>query len=203
MALLVGGLEASGLGASSVIADIRWSELLATVHRQMRSVVGPSANLEDLTQAALEQIIRSIDRFRGEGELSTFTYRVCVNVAMNHWRWFQRWLRRFTKDDPVEAPSLESDPADMTIELERARRLHACLDRMAPERRVVVTLADLEDLPASRIAEILGCPEPTVQSRLRRGRQELEALLEGDPIFARDLRDDPTDDAKDVRGGKR
>ena len=163
---------------------------------------GPSANLEDLTQAALEQVVRSVERFRGEGDLSTFTYRVCVNVAMNHWRWFRRWLRRFTKDEVVEAPSLESDPSDMTIELERARRLHACLERMAPDRRVVVTLADLEDLPASRIAEIMGCPEPTVRSRLRRARQELEALLAEEPVFARGLRDDPAGETKDARGGE-
>jgi RNA polymerase sigma-70 factor (ECF subfamily) len=201
MALLVGGLEASAFEASDVMG-IRWSELVVTVHRQMRSIAGPSADLEDLTQTALEQVVRSIDRFRGEGELSSFTYRVCVHVALNHWRSFRRWLRRFTQDDDAEPPSLESDPAEMTVELERARRLHACLDRMAPERRIVVTLADLEDLPASRIAEIMGCPEPTVRSRLRRAREELEALLASDPVFARGLRGDPTDRTKDDRGGE-
>jgi len=171
--------------------EVRWNELVKTVHRQMRSVAGPSNDLEDLAQTALEQIVRSLDRYRGEGELSTFTYRVCVHVACNHWRWFRRWLRRFTFDDTVETPSGEGDPADLSLEHERARRLHACLERLSPRKRIVVTLADLEELPASRIAEIMQCPEPTVRSRLREARRELAEHLARDPLFSDAEREAP------------
>jgi RNA polymerase sigma-70 factor (ECF subfamily) len=197
VALLVGGLEASVFAATSRARgreDVAWDDLVATVHRQMRTVAGTSRDLEDLTQVALEQIVRSLERFRGDGELATFTYRVCVNVALNHWRSYKRWFRRFTHEEPVEPICPEGSPSDMAIELERARRLYACLERLSPERRVVLTLADLEDLPASRIAEIVGSPEPTVRSRLRKARIELAALLAGDPAFAKDT-DDETPNA--------
>jgi RNA polymerase sigma factor (sigma-70 family) len=184
MAILVGSLHDSILASGRAVDDPCWHELVATVHRQMRSIAGPGRDLEDLTQAALEQVVRSRGRFRGDAELATFTYSVCVHVALNHWKWFRRWLRRFTVDEPVDVPGLESDPADMTIELQRARRLHACLDQLSPTRRIVVTLADLEDLPASRIAEIMGCPEATVRSRLQRARRELASLLAVDPVFS-------------------
>ena len=196
MALVVGGLPAPALARAEAAERVRWGELVATVHRQMRSVAGPTADLEDLTQAALEQIVRSLDRFRGEAELTTFTYRVCVNVALNHWRWFRRWFRRFSREEAPEPECPNGDPSELALELERARVLHACLARLSPMQRVVVTLADLEELPASRIAEILECPEPTVRSRLRKARAELSGRLAREPAFGPGAREIGSDERR-------
>src|SRR5262245_35943582 len=136
--------------------DVAWPEIVRTVHAYMRSIVGPSRDLEDLTQAALEQVVRGLPRFEGRSQLSTFTYRICAHVAMNHWRWWRRWLRRFRlgTDGAPEEPTLEVEPPEAALERERARRLHRALDRLAPHKRLVITLADFEGLAASRIAEI-------------------------------------------------
>jgi RNA polymerase sigma-70 factor (ECF subfamily) len=154
----------------------------------MRSLVGPGhRDLEDLTQSALERVVVGLPRFEGRAELTTFTYRVCANVAMSHWRGWRRWLRRFrfwTEGDAALDVPAPDDPRSATLEAERARRLHACLDRLTPAKRVCVTLADLEGIPSLRIAEILECPEATVRSRLRAGREELTAMLRRDALFS-------------------
>jgi RNA polymerase sigma-70 factor (ECF subfamily) len=168
-----------------ISADVAWPEIVRTVHAYMRSIVGPSRDLEDLTQAALEQVVRGLPRFEGRAQLSTFTYRICAHVAMNHWRWWKRWLRRFrlgTEDAPEEEALVAPLP-DATLERERSRRLHAALEALAPQKRLVITLADFEGLPASRIAAIVDCPEPTVRSRLRQARLDLAATLRDDPYF--------------------
>src|SRR6188508_3422042 len=72
-----------------------WPELVSMVRAQVRSLVGPTRDLEDLTQATLEQVVRSLDRFEGRSELSTFTYRIASHVVMNHWRSLKRYFRRF------------------------------------------------------------------------------------------------------------
>jgi RNA polymerase sigma-70 factor (ECF subfamily) len=171
---------------------VPWERVVETVHLQMRSLVGPTGDVEDLTQAALEQVVKSVDRFEGRAALATFTYRICAHVAMNHWRWWRRWLRRFERDALAKAEA-KVEPADAAqsaseqlLEAERARRLYAALDRLEPKRRLVVTLSDLEELPASRVAEIVECPEATVRSRLRKGRQELFEALRGDQLFAKE-----------------
>jgi RNA polymerase sigma-70 factor (ECF subfamily) len=171
--------------AREVAANVPWPELVRLVARQMESIVGPSGDRDDLTQSALEQVVRALERFEGRAELATFTYRVCARVALNHWRGFRRWLRRFQlgMDASHEQIADERDLAALALERERARALHAALERMDPMRRIVVTLCDLEDLPGARVAEILECPEATVRSRLRRGRSELYALLARDPLF--------------------
>jgi RNA polymerase sigma-70 factor (ECF subfamily) len=169
---------------------VSWPELVVLVRRQMRSLVGPARDVEDLTQAALEQIVRSIDRFEGRCELSTYTYRIASRVAMNHWRSLRRYLRRFVLGtEDVAEPSEPSDGNPERLqEHRRAARLHHHLDRLSPEHRLVVVLADLEELPASRIAEIMECPEATVRSRLKRARADLAKRLARDPLFAEEVK---------------
>jgi RNA polymerase sigma-70 factor (ECF subfamily) len=184
MAAAVKGRERAWVARAPESSDgVAWDELVATVHRQMRSLAGARSDLEDLTQMALEQVLRSLPRFRGDGDISTFTYRICVNVVMNHWRFWRRLLRRIEVGVVPDTPDERSGPCQLTLERERAEHLHACLERLSPKKRVVLTLHDLEDLPAPRIAEILDCPEPTVRSRLREARRELTELLARDRLF--------------------
>jgi RNA polymerase sigma-70 factor (ECF subfamily) len=185
MAAAVRGRAAVPCALGTETSDgLWWDELVAVVHRQMRSLAGPSGDLEDLTQVALEQVVRAAPRFRGDAELTTFTYQVCVHVVMNRWRWWRRWTLRFHLGLPATEPAdTRSGPAHLVIERERAERLYACLEHLSAAKRVVITLHDLEELPASRVAEIVGCPEPTVRSRLRTARRELADLLRLDPAF--------------------
>ncbi len=174
--------------SNRLASDVAWPQLVTTVHRQMRSLVGPGhRDVEDLTQAALERVLKALPRFEGRAELATFSYRVCVHVAMDHWRGWRRWARRFqfwTDGDGDQAAP--GDTGQTSLELERAQRLHRHLERLSPRKRVVITLCYFEDLPASQAAEILEIPEPTVRSRLRAARLELTALLKEDPLFAAD-----------------
>jgi RNA polymerase sigma factor (sigma-70 family) len=175
-------VAASHAMASARELDHDWPELVATVHRQMRSVVGPGRDLEDLTQTALEQVLRGLERYEGRAALSTFTYRICAHVAMNHWRWWRRWLKKFELglDGRPEPSASVGEP---NLVEERARRLRRALERLEPTRRLTLTLVDLEGKTAVAVAEILECPEPTVRSRLRQARIELAAILRQDPYF--------------------
>jgi RNA polymerase sigma-70 factor (ECF subfamily) len=189
MARVVTAVVRSDAAATEAVVaeELDWAELVATVHRQMRSVVGTSKDLEDLTQTALEQVLRSIDRYEGRARLSTYTYRICVHVALHHWRWWRRWLRRFDlgiDDDP----RVTGDAHDAHAATERTKRLHRALGKLEPARRLAVTLVDLEGLTAAEVAEITESPEGTVRTRLRQGRLELSAALRKDPYFQGEAR---------------
>jgi RNA polymerase sigma-70 factor (ECF subfamily) len=165
--------------------ELDWPALVSMVHRQMRSIVGPTRDLEDLTQMALEQVLHAAERYEGRAKLSTFTYRICAHVALNHWRWWRRWLRSFELgiDDRIDAPATGAEAGEAAVAAERTRRLHQALAKLDPVRRLTLTLADLEGLTAIEVAAILECPEPTVRSRLRQARIELAAALHRDPYF--------------------
>jgi RNA polymerase sigma-70 factor (ECF subfamily) len=149
----------------------------------MRSLVGTHRDLDDLTQVALERLLRGIGGFDGRSELSTFTYRICLRVAMNQWRGWRRWFRRFELGTPADEPRDDADVEDDSIERQKARRVQALMERLPPAKRAVLVLSYLEELPASRIAEILECPEATVRSRLRDALNLFGRLAAQDPVL--------------------
>jgi RNA polymerase sigma-70 factor (ECF subfamily) len=170
--------------ASDTTLPIAWPAVAVLVRRQMRSLVGVGSarELDDLTQTALERICRNVDRFEGRAQFATYTYRTCASVAINHWRWYKRWLRSFERaTESTPEPAAEgSDAIELAIERERLLRLERALDRLSANKRAVLTLCELEELPASRVAEILGCPEATVRSRLQRARLDLASILKSE-----------------------
>lgn len=158
------------------------------VRRTVRRLAGSARDIDDLTQSVLEQVVRGLDRYEGRAEVSTFVYRIAANVTMNHWRWWRRWLRSFElggdEHDVASEADEEPAPSASFAARERARRVHALLARLDAQKRMVIILSDMEELPASRIAEILDCPEPTVRSRLRLARARFAELARQDPFFS-------------------
>jgi RNA polymerase sigma-70 factor, ECF subfamily len=170
---------------------VDWDAVVALVPRQMRSLVGPSRELEDLTQAALEQVARSMDAFEGQASFSTFTYRICTHVALNHWRSWRRWIARFEawgEGLPREASlaDVSASASERLLLAERGRRLHAALEKLSPAKRLTLTLVDLEEFPIAQVAEILECAEGTIRSRLAAARLDLYQRLRRDPLFAQE-----------------
>ena len=162
------------------------AQLLALLYRQMRVLAGPRRELDDLVQAAAERVLKALPRFRGESQLSTWTYGVAYRTLLDHDRWFRRWTRRFsyTEDSALPEPTAADCNAEAhCIEAARARRLHAALGELPPAKRAVVVLADLEEVPLKEVAAIVGANERTVRSRLRDGRRKLASLLTADPLF--------------------
>jgi RNA polymerase sigma-70 factor (ECF subfamily) len=169
-----------------VAAAVPWPELVVLVRGTVRRIVGPNEHLDDLTQTALENVVRGLDGFQGRADLRTFVYRVAVNVALNHWRWWRRWLRRFDPlSDAADDAHVSGEPSPLAS-LEQARRsarVRSLIETLDAKKRIILVLSDFEELPASQIAEILGCPEPTVRSRLRVARAELADRVLADPVL--------------------
>jgi RNA polymerase sigma-70 factor (ECF subfamily) len=186
--------DASAIRArtTTTASDVPWAELVPLVRGTVRRILGPTRELDDLTQTVLERVVRGLDTFEGRAELTTFVYRVAVNVALNHWRSWRRWLKRFdpsidTSGEDQHHATSEEDQEGAHVARERGRRLHGLLERLDANQRIAVILADFEDLPGPQIAEIVGCPEATVRSRLRLGRAKLAQLVLQDPFFREEV----------------
>lgn len=155
-------------------------EVFGCVYRQMRSLAGALApDLEDLVQAAAEQVFRCRDGFEGRSEFSTWVYSICYRVLLNHRRWYRRWSLRFILGaEQTHVPAAIPLASSLLEERERLACLHRAIARMGNKYRVVVVLHDLEGLAVSDIAGIVDANENTVRSRLRDGRKQLFKLLQ-------------------------
>jgi RNA polymerase sigma-70 factor (ECF subfamily) len=173
-----------GTAPSNAAAD-----LLSLLYRQVRSLAGPRPDLDDLVQSAAERALKTLDRFEGRSQLSTWTYAIAYRTILDHDRWRFRWARRFQLPDDAEDPDLaaaEGDVERAAFEATRAASLHRALARIAPAKRAVVVLHDLEGLELKEVAAIVGVNERTVRSRLHDARKKLVTLLAADPTFDRE-----------------
>jgi RNA polymerase sigma-70 factor (ECF subfamily) len=156
----------------------------ADVTRLLHRMVGSRSELEDLLQEVFVQVHRSIKSFRAESRLSTWIYRVAVNVALMH--------RRAAKSRPYivatrDEPLLLDESAPPDEELSRRRRVEALyrlLDRVSDKKRVVYVLHELEGMSPNEISKVVGAPVLTVRTRLFYARREVLAMLREEPSLA-------------------
>src|SRR3954470_5165259 len=149
----------------------------AEVARNLHRMLGPGrGDLDDVLQEVFIEVFRSIARFRGDSKVSTWLYRVCVNVALQRLR--KRKRRNEVSTDDVVEPA----PSDGGETPERApdnrRRLDAVyliLDELSPKKRVVFILHEIEGREPKEIAGIVGAPVLTVRTRLHYARKEFYA----------------------------
>ncbi len=129
------------------------------------SLVGNSADAEDVLQETLSGAYRSAKNFEGRSSVKTWLTRILVTQA-NVWRRSKRQAGSI--DEHV--PGRPSD-ADAKIDL------HEALKQLSQEHREVLLLREFEKLSYEEIAEVLGVPRGTVESRLHRARNELREKL--------------------------
>jgi RNA polymerase sigma-70 factor (ECF subfamily) len=131
--------------------------------------------LEDATQEVFLQVHRYLPRFRGDSELSTWLYRICITEARRVRRRAHltaallRVLSLEPKDALVSTPSFSEEGA--------RRRIEAALSELSESERYVFVLYEMEGLSGKHIAEILECPEATVFRRLHYARRAFRRAL--------------------------
>jgi RNA polymerase sigma-70 factor (ECF subfamily) len=146
-------------------------------------VLGDPDEAADASQDAFVSAIRKLHTFRGEAAFTTWLHRVTVNTCYDSLRRKRRRPLLHVLDDegeerPDPAPPVpdHAERVGLSIDVERALR------SVPDEFRVALVMADVEDLPYDRIADILQIPVGTVKSRVFRGRAALgRALGVGEP----------------------
>ena len=121
-------------------------------------VTHDAAAAEDIAQESFLAAIRSLDRFDRRRPFSPWLHRIVVNRAID-------WTRARTLRGEIELS--ESLPA--RDEVREPDEALAGLARLPPEQRAVIVLRYLLDFTPGEIADVLGLPRGTVNSRLRRG----------------------------------
>lgn len=142
----------------------------------------------DVVQEVFLKIFRNIDHFRGGSTLKTWIYRIAVNEAHNHRRWFARHQKPeigFVADDEIAGPHEKNfadpgrSPFDLAVNEETRVVVEEALAKLNPKFRAAVVLRDIEDLSYEEIAAVLDISLGTVKSRILRGRESLRKILEG------------------------
>lgn len=132
---------------------------------------------EDVVQ---ETYIRAWQRrgdLRDPMAVVSWLSRIARNAARDRLRWWRRRPERARVDGDPPAAGPGADAA--LVEAERAAEVRRALDVLSEKHRVILLLREVEDMSYEQIAELLGLPLGTVESRLHRARAALAKKLEG------------------------
>jgi RNA polymerase sigma-70 factor, ECF subfamily len=143
-------------------------------YRAAYLVVHDGAAAEDIAQEAFLAAIRTLDRFDRRRPFGPWLHRIVVNRAID-------WARARALRSEVGEPALELAASDALGETAPySQPVLAALGELSPEHRAVIVLRHLLEYTPGEISRMLELPRGTVNSRLRRGLDELADRLEVD-----------------------
>ena len=165
----------------------------ARVFSLVLRMIGNRAEAEDLSQEVFVQVFKAIGSFRGESKLSTWIFRIAVNLCKNRSKYLRvRHARDQAELDAVEergtltdnrsgppAPIGQIAPPDAMLAGRQVERIvQQAILQLEPTFRECLVLRDVEDMRYDEIGVITGLPEGTVKSRIHRARAQLREIVE-------------------------
>jgi RNA polymerase sigma-70 factor (ECF subfamily) len=169
--------------------DFSFEELVrehqAMVFRTLLRLTGSREHLDDLAQEVFLRLYRALPSFRGEALVTTYLYRIAVNVAQDEWKRRKRDAQAISISDETSGweERLEHpgrNPLELLEEHEFASLVDRQLQRLSNVERAVLVLYHQEERTYEQIALALGLPIGTVRTHLHRGRKKLREGIEQD-----------------------
>ena len=182
-ATLVAALRQGHDWAFEMVVRTYGGRLYAVARRICRN----DEDARDVVQSAYLSAFRSLDRFEGASQLSTWLHRIVVNVALMRLR-----SRRRKPEESLESllPAFHADghhveefsdwtiPVDRLLEREEiCATVRNCIALLPDNYRQVLLLRDIEELSTGDVATVLSMTPTAVKVRLHRARQALSTLL--------------------------
>jgi RNA polymerase sigma-70 factor (ECF subfamily) len=132
-------------------------------------------DLEDVAQNVFLQVYRRLDDYDASRPASPWLFAFAVRCASD-WRRLARH-RIELLGERTDPPSPEPAPDERVAGNEALSLLLRALEHIEMDRRAVLILYELDEVPMKEIAASLGIPLFTAYSRLRLARAELSAAL--------------------------
>ena len=126
---------------------------------------------KDLFQEVLVNIWKSLPKFKGDSSLSTWIYRITINVSLRYKTNLIKNRFRFSRIKSISIESVSSQ-AEESPDEKKLKLLRACIRELNEVDKAVITL-HLEELPYKEICLITGLKENTVAVRVKRIKEKL------------------------------
>ena len=165
-------------------SDLPWQELDGNLRAFISRRVRNQADVDDLVQRVLLQIVNGIGSLRDADRLHAWVYRTARNAIVDYYRSASAKREIASGDAADLAAGIAGTLRDVEHEDERTafQELAGCLAPMLrqlpPAYQEAVRLADVEGVTQADAARRAGVSVSGMKSRVQRGRQQLRTILE-------------------------
>jgi RNA polymerase sigma-70 factor (ECF subfamily) len=183
---LLAALRAGDASAATALHD----RTRPIVQRTVRRLLGfGDSDAQDLCQLAFIELVKTIDRFRGDCPLDAWVSVVSARIVYKHLRRRKLERRLFTSTPLQLVLDVPTAQRHGSVLRDLLRRVSEHLTHIDEKRALAFLLHDAYGYDLKEIAHITGVSVAAAQSRLKRGRREVHERIAEDPGLARALDD--------------
>uniref|UniRef100_A0A7C4GEY8 RNA polymerase sigma factor n=1 Tax=Fervidobacterium thailandense TaxID=1008305 RepID=A0A7C4GEY8_9BACT len=140
-------------------------------------------DIDDIVQDVILKIFKGIKKFREDAKLSTWIYKITINVCNNVYKRFKHRETllemgdSYSEDEPQSQYSTEEDLRKAVMNEVLYQKLREAIEKLSPEDRAILYMKEIENLTYEEISEVLGKPVGTIKSRLHYVKEKLKREL--------------------------
>jgi RNA polymerase sigma-70 factor (ECF subfamily) len=171
---LLRAVHAGDLGALGELYDRHARSMWRAVQRTL----GRDADVDDVIHAVFLKLPSLAGSYDGRANAGPWLIGIAVRMALRHRRGVGRFFKMLASFAETISKRGQADPEQQSSQREELRAFQIALDALAPKKRAVFTLIELEGLTTEQVAVALEIPAATVRTRLHHARLELDKALE-------------------------
>lgn len=172
--------------------EARFDELMSGSYRKVLNLatrlVGNRADAEDLTQEAYYRAYRGFRSYEGDRPFENWIFRIVTRLFLDLTRRRKRRPITVSYDAPLRSDAVDDtvlfdaadpglNPESTMMAMSLSEELEQSMQRLTPDQKLLLLLADVEQMPYDEIARMVGAPLGTIRSRLHRIRKALRRSL--------------------------
>lgn len=145
------------------------------VYRFVLRMLRDSTAAEDLVSQVFLDVWRSASQFEGRSQVSTWLLSIARFKALTALR--QRKHEDIDQDDVMQIAD-QADTPEASLDRSRTSAiLRACVARLSPAHREIVSLVYYHEKSVEEVAQLIGIPAATVKTRMFYARKQLAEFL--------------------------
>ncbi len=173
--------------------EAKFTELMKQTYKKVFNMAyrlsGNRADAEDLAQEAYYRAYRSFKDFEGDKPFENWIFRIVTRLFLDLLRTKKRRVQAVSYDAPItkdgsdetirfDVPDSKATPEDELVNQTFSEEVERALRALNPEQRLLVQLADIEQVPYNEIAQMFDKPVGTIRSRLHRAHKMMRDRIE-------------------------
>lgn len=157
----------------ALIVD-RYQQIVANL---VYKLCGTRLDVEEVTQQVFVELYTALPRFRFDSKLSSYIYRITVNVVSKQLGKARRFVSADAMEGLPEQRADDPDPHQAIARREQLDELRAAIGRLKDEQRTALVLSAFEDFSYQQVAEVMQCSMSKVESLIFRAKKNLAKEL--------------------------
>jgi len=164
--------------------DLLYKQYHSTVLQIARKVMGNEQDAEDAVQEIFARVLNRINQFRYEASFSSWLRVLATNVCRDMLRKKNRHPMKSFEDMSADSEAkitTESSSISQEEELimeELLENLKEKINLLKKDHQKLIILRYIDGLSYEKIAELVGCSQGQVKSRLHQARKKLRRVCQ-------------------------